>query len=74
MTSWGDEIDACMYAGIMEVHQVSLNLQLLCQVSLKLGIEIVHDGTAAILLVDLVSIPCRADHRKAKLDITFLQF
>ena len=51
-----------MDTGIVEVDQVSLDLQLLLQVRLKLPVDVVHNGRAAVLFVDLVTKAGRAHH------------
>lgn len=47
MTRGGDEVQAGMDAGIVVGVQYPADLQLLLQVSLKLGIDEFHDGLVA---------------------------
>lgn len=73
MASGGDEVQTGMYTSIMEGHQFSLDLEFLCQVGLKLGVDVVYDGAAAVLLVDLVAIASSAHDSQAKFHIALLQ-
>ena len=56
MAGWADKVDAGVYACVMVRRERPLYLQLLLQVVLKLGVDVVDDGFEAVLLVDLVSI------------------
>lgn len=47
MSVWGDEIQADVDSGVVAAEQGALYLQLLLQVLLKLGIDIVEDGFIA---------------------------
>lgn len=47
MSVWGDEIQADVDSGVVAAEQGALYLQLLFQVLLKLGIDIVEDGFIA---------------------------
>lgn len=47
MSIWGDEIQADVNSGVVAAEQRALYLQLLFQVFLKLGIDIVQDGFIA---------------------------
>ena len=62
MACWGDEVETEVDAGIVEGDQLSLDLQLLLEVGLELLVDVLQDGLAAVLLVDLVSIASRAHH------------
>ena len=62
-----------MYTAIVEGDQVSLDLELLCQVGLKLLVDVVDDGQSAVLLVDLITEPCCAHHGQSQPHIAFLQ-
>lgn len=44
---WGDEIQADVDSGVMAAEQRALYLQLLLEVFLKLGIDVVQDGLVA---------------------------
>ena len=71
--SGGDEVEAGMDTGVVEVDQVSLDLQLLLEVRLKLPVDVVHDGRAAVLLVDLVTKAGRAHHGQTQLHVALLE-
>lgn len=61
-----------MYPSIMECHKLPLDFELLSEVSLKLLVDVIDDGTATVLLVDLVPIPGSAHYRQTQLDIALL--
>lgn len=73
MPGGGDEVEASMYSSVVEGDQISLDLELLREVSLKLLVDVLDDGPATILLVDLVTKPCCAHHRQAQLHVALLQ-
>lgn len=73
MASRRDEVQASMYSSIMEGDQVSLDLELLSEVVLELLVDVLHNGAAAVLLVNLVAKPCRAHHCQPQLHIALFQ-
>lgn len=62
-----------MDASIMAVYQVPLDLQLLCQIVLKLFVDVFYDGLAAVFLVDLVPITSCTDYSQSELHVALLQ-
>ena len=62
MAGGRDEIQAGMYTSIVEGDQVSLDLELLCEVGLELLVDVLDNGAAAVLLVDLVAKTSCAHH------------
>lgn len=48
MSGRGDEIEADVDPGVVVVKQRALNLQLLLEVVLKLGVDVVHNGLVAV--------------------------
>ena len=61
-------MDSCVVAA----DQISLDFELLCEVLLKLLVEIGDNGTGGVLLVDLVSKPSSAHHRQPQVHIALL--
>lgn len=57
----------------MEGDQISLDLELLGEVGLKLLVDVLDDSATAVLLVDLVAKPSRAHHRETQLHVALLQ-
>ena len=62
-----------MYTSIVEGDQVSLDLELLREVGLKLLVDVLDNGATAVLLVDLVSKPSSAHNCQTQLHIALLQ-
>ena len=44
----GDEVEADVDARVVVVEERSLDLQLLLQIVLELGVDVVHDGLVAV--------------------------
>ena len=64
MSSGGNEVEADVDAGVVEVDKVSLDLELFSEVVLKLLVQVCDHGTGGVLLVDLVSKASSAHHRQ----------
>ena len=62
-----------MDAAVMEAHEVPLDFELLLEVVFKLLIDVLDDGSAAVLFVNLVSKALCADHHQAKTNVALLQ-
>ena len=73
VSSWGNEVETDVDTSVVEVDQVSLDLQLFGEVLLKLLVQVGDDGIGRVLLVDLITIPSSADHRQPQVDVTLLQ-
>lgn len=62
VSSWRDEVETSMYSSVMKGDQLSLDFEFLCQVGLKLLVDVINDSTTTVLLVDLVSIASSTHH------------
>lgn len=62
-----------MDAGVVEVDEVSLDLELLCEVLLKLLVQVCHHGLGRVLLIDLVSKSRRAHYCQPQVHIALLK-
>ena len=62
-----------MDATVVKGDQVPLDLELLLEVEFKLLIDVLNDGSAAVLFVDLITKALCAHHHQPKTDIALLQ-
>jgi len=62
-----------MDTGVMEIDEISLDLQLLSEIGLKLPVKVIYDGLAAVVLVELVSKTSSAHHGQPQTNIALLQ-
>ena len=62
-----------MDASVVEVDEISLDLELFSEVLLKLLVKVGDHGTGGVLLVDLVPKASSAHHCQPQINITFLQ-
>ena len=62
-------MDASIVVGV----QGPLDLQLLLEVGLELGVDVVHDGLVTVGLVDLISKTDGIHHGQLQSDVAFLQ-
>ena len=62
-----------MYTSIVEGDQVSLDLELLSEVGLKLLVDVVYDGVATVLLIDLVPKPGCAHYCQSQPHVALLK-
>ena len=55
VSSGWDKVETHVDTSIMAVDQISLNLELFLKETFELHVEVVGDGIATVLLVDLIS-------------------
>ena len=60
----GDEVEAHVDPWVMEGGEISLDLQLLLQVALKLRIDVIHDRLKTVLFVNLIAVAHRIANRE----------
>lgn len=63
VSSWSNKVEAHVDACVVEMDEVSPDLQLLCQVLLKLLVDVCHHSIGGVLLVDLVAKASSAHNR-----------
>ena len=73
VASWRDEVDAGVNAGVMVTLEVSFDLELLLEEVGELLINVLNDGLAAVLFVDLIPIASCAHHHQTQVHIALLQ-
>ena len=73
MACGGDEVEAEVDASIVVGDKLSLDLQLFLDIGLELLVDVIQDGLAAVLLVDLVAVARRAHDSEAQLHIALLK-
>ena len=62
MAGGADEVKTSVYSRVVIGRQAAFNLEFLLQVVIKLLVYVVHDGSEAVALVDLVTIPHRVHY------------
>lgn len=71
--SWTDEVQANVYTTVMARGQRSFNFQLLLQIGLKLGINVIDHCFERIIFVDLIAIADRIAYRQLESNAALLQ-
>ena len=64
MSGGADEVNTGVDARVVVGREGPLDLELLLQVVLELGVDVVDDGLEAVLLVDLVPVADRVAKRQ----------
>ena len=73
MSSWSNEVEADVDAGVVEGDQIPLDFEFLCEVPLKLLVQVGHHCLGGVLLVDLVSETSSAHNSQPQIHIALIQ-
>lgn len=73
VSSWTDEVQANVYTTVMARGQWSFNFQLLLQIGLELGINVIDNRFERIIFVDLIAVADRIAYRQLESNATLLQ-
>lgn len=74
VASWADEVQANVYAAIVACGQWSFDFQLLLQISLELGINVIDDCFEWIVFVYLIAVADRIANCQLQTNAALLQF